>query len=136
MQDVALEVIFRGKSPKLLVRRLTSLVQRLDTLPEGSLDTQGRPQLRKVSWCGALVIELLEEINAAAGQAWPELPSVGEVLNWYWPVHPPQNQEMPSLELLQERLARLSQLDLHCRLAQIQDPNLAALRDHPAVLQV
>lgn len=125
MQELALEVIFRGKSPKLLkkallslplqeepVRRLTSLVQRLETLSEGSLDAQGRPQQRKVSWCGPLLIELLEEINAAAGRSWPELPSVGEVLTWYWPVHPPQNQEMPSLQLLQKRLARLSQLDL------------------------
>ena len=124
MQELALEVVFRGKSPKQLkkalqtlplqeepIRHLASLVKRLESSKEGNLDAEGRPQHRQVHWCGPLLIELLEEINAAAHQAWPEVPSVGEAISWYWPVQPPQTQELPSLQPLQKHLARLAELD-------------------------
>lgn len=124
LQEMALEVVFRAKSPKSLkkalqtpplqaepLHRLASLVQRLEIRKEGVLDSQGKPQQRQAYWCGPLLIEVLEEISAAAGQAWPEVPSVGEVLSWYWPVRPPQAQTLPSLQPLHKRLSGLAQLD-------------------------
>lgn len=90
--------------------RLLSLLGRLDSEKELCLNAAGQVQAPPASALGPLLVDCLEQISAAARSTWPDAPSPGEAISWFWPVKP-EPPGGPDLEPLRQHLDRLSRLD-------------------------
>lgn len=127
IQELALHMLIQGQPPAALKKalkqfpappeplagalaRLHSLISRLDSEQELCLNAAGQLQGPPASPVGALFIDCLEQISAAARATWSEVPSPGEAVSWFWPVRP-QPTNGPLLTALNQQLDHLTQLD-------------------------
>ena len=127
IMEKALQVLIQGQSPAALKKqlkkfpapeplagalsRMLSLLSRLESEKELCLNAAGQLQGPPASLAGPLFIECLEQVSAAARASWPDAPSPGEAVSWFWPIRP-KAADGPDLSNLRQQLDRLAQLDL------------------------
>lgn len=127
IQEKALQVLIQGQSPAALKKqlkkfpapqplagalaRMLSLLGRLESEKELCLNAAGQLQAPPASLAGPLFIDCLEHISATARASWPEVPSPGEAVGWFWPVRP-EPAGGPDLSPWRQHLDRLAELDL------------------------